>query len=62
MFKCYFCGKDSKPREKTIKKVLKTRKKTYPERRNSLGKVVDNGGVGTEIVQEVEFCQKCGRN
>lgn len=64
MFKCAKCGNDSKPGEKVNRVVVKTRPKVYPTREVWNATLfewitVDRGGVGEEIVQEVELCGEC---
>ena len=48
MMRCQQCKKVTAPREKTARKVIKTRKKVYP-----------NGSEGWEIVKEIQVCKEC---
>lgn len=60
MFFCEAGKHRTEPGAKMHMKVTKTREKTYPERdqRTSDDRLVfhDNGGRGTEIVEEVKVC------
>ena len=63
MFKCGDCGNNSKLREKVNRIVVKTREVNYTEKWHwdPLGFRVtdDKGGVGTEIVREINICGAC---
>ncbi len=48
MFRCIQCGKNSNAGEKQHKKVIAKREKRY-----------SNGGVGWEIMKEMNVCSKC---
>jgi hypothetical protein len=48
MIRCESCGKLSARRERTFLRVVETRVRHY-----------DNGGVGTETVQEIRVCRAC---
>lgn len=65
-FRCGICNEPQPERTKPIKIVLETRKATYPERRGMVGRapfrrevVIDNGGGGWEIAEEVDACVVC---
>lgn len=56
MFKCEICGKATQPREKQYKKMVKTRNKTY----SNLDKYERvKTTKGSEIVKEINVCEKC---
>lgn len=62
-FRCGLCGKKYGSRQKPNMVVIETRQKVYPVR-TAVGfdghtVVIDNGGVGVEIVKEVKSCQFC---
>lgn len=65
MFKCGDCGNNSKLREKVSRLVVETRVVDYSEKWHwdPLGFRVtdDKGGVGTEIVREIEICGDCAQ-
>lgn len=48
MFLCEQCGRTTSAGEKQAKKTIKTRPRVYA-----------GGGLGWEIVKEVNVCQKC---
>ena len=48
MFICENCNKQSGPKEKQTKTVIKTRNKVYPD-----------GNIGTEIVKEINIGPCC---
>ncbi len=60
MFKCQKCKQTTKPNEKLNKVVIATREKEYTN------KFIDKNGReqvkitnGTEIVKELNLCEKC---
>ena len=59
-FRCGFCGKQQPAKTAPVKIVTETRRKNYPARRKD-AKVIDPGGTGTEIVSEVDACERCAR-
>jgi hypothetical protein len=62
MFKCQICGEQQPVGVHVNKVVLATRPKEYPQRYAGAGasqRIVDQGGVGTEIVREVNACGIC---
>jgi hypothetical protein len=64
MFQCGFCKKTSQPGETKTLIVTKTRTKVYPQRRigERMGEqVLDQGGTGTEIVEETPACPACAQ-
>jgi hypothetical protein len=62
MFKCSCCYKNSKPGESATKRVVETRIKQYPVRKNAHSNGNDDlGGVGTEIVKEIFLCTECAK-
>lgn len=72
MYRCDLCGVVVQPNTPARKLVVETRRKVYPERRDSnririQGKkkplhVSDPGGVGWEAVREVKVCRACYEN
>ena len=56
MFRCEKCRRITKTNEKQYKKVIKTREKSY-KNENTYGKVKET--KGTEIVKEINICEKC---
>lgn len=66
MFFCGFCKKTTQPGETKTMIVTKTRTKEYPKRYGAGGgvhgdreRVVDQGGVGQEILEEKPACPAC---
>lgn len=57
-FRCEICKKAQPARSAPHKIVTETRRKSYSERRKGT-KVIDPGGNGSEIVAEVNACDKC---
>ncbi|KKL04518.1 hypothetical protein LCGC14_2615280 [marine sediment metagenome] len=57
-FRCELCNRSMPAHVKPIRLVMETRRKVYPERMLDK-KVFDIGGVGFEIVKEVNACKKC---
>lgn len=58
MYKCEICHKTTKSKEKQNKKIIETRKKIYH--------YIDKSGKeqtsdGTEIVKEINVCEKCSQ-
>lgn len=72
-FNCYFCHRHMPPAKvdprlgvklrSPHQVVTQTRTKTYPERVYTMKgkKIVDPGGSGSEIVRQVNSCDKCFR-
>lgn len=60
-FRCDNCNKVQPAYSKPIKVITETRNRIYPKRFADLEQkiVIDNGGVGTEVVKEVDLCQDC---
>lgn len=58
MFKCKICGKMTQPGEKQYKKIVKTRNKTY-HNLDKYGK--ERISKGSEIVKEINVCEKCAK-
>ena len=60
-FRCQLCGKAQPTYAKPVNLVIETRSKVYPKRyADPQCKIlIDAGGVGTEIVREVEACEEC---
>lgn len=57
-FICQLCGELQGNRKKPVKKVIKTRIKIYPVRKKGKD-IIDKGGVGVEVVKEIEVCETC---
>lgn len=58
-FRCEKCGKAQKPRTKPIRVVTEMRDKVYPQRFDDEDNIIDSGGVGREIVSEIQICLEC---
>lgn len=58
-FICQICQKVQGNGIKPIPLVIKSRKVSYPERYNEENKLIDKGGSGFEVVQEVQICNNC---
>ena len=58
MYNCNICNETQVPRTKISRLVTKVRKVIYPEIRDSYGKIIKTP-IGSEIVQELEVCEKC---
>lgn len=61
-FTCQACETAQKTGTKPNKTVTKQRRKIYPQRRTEDGKrIIDNGGEGIEIAEELNLCDKCAK-
>ena len=60
MFKCDKCGRITKPCEKLVKKPIITRDRVYQEvSKNKCGRDTVKTTFGSEIVKEINLCEKC---
>lgn len=68
MFRCGVCGNSSHAGESLERRTAETRERVYPYRRkaqfyfdedNKRKRKDDPGGVGWEIVREVNVCPRC---
>lgn len=67
MYRCHLCGVVVPPNTPVHRKVVETRRREYPFRKDAhlffkdghLKKKDDRGGVGFEIVREVVVCPSC---
>lgn len=62
-FRCQNCDAVQKSGTKPVKTVTKIRPKVYPVRYSDPEKrhIIDNGGHGTEIAEELNLCEKCAK-
>lgn len=63
-FICEICNRPMPIGSKPIQYVTKTREVEYPERvvvdpLSKKRKVIDRGGVGWEIVKQLNICKRC---
>lgn len=64
MFKCKICGKNSQSGERSHKLTLKSRERSYTNKRviedeEGKRKVIIKNSEGWEIVKEILACQEC---
>jgi hypothetical protein len=60
-FRCEICKQPQPDHTKPVRVVTEEREKIYPPRYRSDRTLIDEGGVGTEIVKEKSLCQPCAR-
>ena len=60
-YRCQMCGTARPAGEAPVRKVLETRRRSYPVRRDPTDSaaVIDSGGAGVEIVREASICPEC---
>lgn len=61
-FICQNCLEAQKDGTTPTLVTSKSRDKTYPKRYDGEGKLVDKGGSGLEIVEEIRLCSQCANN
>ncbi|MFW5871471.1 MAG: hypothetical protein ACOCUT_00035 [bacterium] len=60
-FRCEKCNVSQSPKTQPIQTVTKERKVRYPQRLNEDNEIIDNGGTGFEIAEQLNLCEKCAK-
>ncbi len=61
-FKCIKCNKTQPSGTKPFRDILEIQKVRYPRRyknNDPMNEIIDEGGIGSEIVREGDLCSDC---